>query len=256
MMVVSTVRNASRVWRRNWKVFRRFWGAEFPPMFVEPLVVLGAMGLGVGTYVAIQGTDSYSEFIAPGILGAYAFFAAAFECTFGSFMRMTVRGVYQAMIATPVSIDEVLAGEVLWGATRSLLSATAILIVISAFGFVDSPFALLVPLCVLLGGLLASSISLVFTAFAPSLTSFNFFISLFLFPMFFVSGTFYPLDRYPETVQFLAWLVPLTPFVHIVRGLVAGELAITMLWAALYMLGFLAVAYWVAITQMRRRLIK
>ena len=256
MMVLSTVRNASRVWRRNWKVFRRFWPAEFPPMFVEPLVVLGAMGLGVGTYVAIQGTDSYSEFIAPGILGAYALFAAAFECTFGSFMRMTVRGVYHAMIATPVSIEEVITGEVLWGATRSLLSSTAILVVISAFGFVDSPFALLIPLGAVLGGLLFSSVALVFTAFAPSLTSFNYFISLFLFPMFFVSGTFYPLERYPEIVQSLAWLLPLTPFVHIVRGLASGELTITMLWGLLYMLGFLAVAYWVAVSQMRRRLIK
>ena len=256
MMVPSTIRNASRVWRRNWKVFRRLWPAEFPPMFAEPLVVLGAMGLGVGTYVAIQGVDSYVEFIAPGILAAYTLFAAAFECTYGSYMRMAVRGVYHAMIATPVNIEDVITGEVLWGATRSVMSATAILLVIAAFGFVNSPLALLVPLAAFLGGLLFSSVTLVFTSFAPSLTSFNYFISLFLFPMFFVSGTFYPLERYPEIVQKLAWLLPLTPFVHIMRGLVAGELSMTMLWSMLYMLGLLAVTYWVAVGQMRRRLIK
>ena len=256
MKPLLTIRHAMRIWRRNWKVFSRLWPAEFPPMFAEPMVVLGAMGLGVGTYVAIDGVDSYLEFIAPGILGAYTLFAAAFECTYGSYMRMTIRGIYQAMIATPVSIEDVITGEILWGATRSVMSATAILIVIWAFGFVHSPLALLVPIAAFFGGLLFSSLTLVFTAFAPSLTSFNYFISLFLFPMFFISGTFYPMERYPTIVQDLAWVLPLPPFVHIMRNLVEGNLTITMLWALLYMLLLFILTYWIAVKQMRRRLIK
>ncbi len=256
MIFPFSPRYAFRVWRRNWIVFRRFWPAEFGPMFAEPLVVLGAMGLGLGTYVTIRGTDSYLEFIAPGIVGSYTLFAAVFECTYGSYIRMAVRGVYQAIIATPVNIEDVITGEIFWGATRSLFSACAILIVISAFGLVESPLALLVPLLALLAGLMFAGLALVFTSFAPTLSSFNYFISLFVLPMFFLSGTFFPLERYPDSVQFFAWALPLTPYVHITRNLVAGELLWSMLWALLYIVVLVAVTYRVAVFQMRRRLIR
>ena len=251
-----SVPHAVRVWRRNWTVFRRFALAEVGPLFVEPLVVLGAMGLGLGVYVNLLGGGSYLAFIAPGIIGGYSLFAAFFECTYGSFTRMEIRGLYNAMIATPLSIEDVITGEVLWGATRALFSATVVLFVITVFGFVQSPLALLIPPLAFLAGLLFASMALLVTAFAPSFWTFNFAITLGVMPMYFFSGVFFPLDRYPELVRQLAWVLPLTPYVHVIRELVAGQVTLTSLWALLYILTLLAVFYTVAVARMRRRLIR
>ena len=252
-----SVRHGVRVWRRNWAVFRRFAIAEVGPIAVEPLLVLGALGVGLGTYVTFSDDrGSYLAFIAPGIIGAYSMFAAFFECTYGSYTRMDIQRLYNAMIATPLGIDDVFLGEALWGATRALFSATIILIVISLLGFVDSPLALVIPVFALLVGLLFASVGLLFTAFAVSYWTFNYAISLFIFPMYFFSGVFFPLDRYPELIERIAWILPLTPYVAAIRELVVGQLTLTTLWAVLYLIALTAVIYSVALIKMRHRLIR
>ncbi|MDA1096986.1 MAG: ABC transporter permease, partial [Chloroflexi bacterium] len=220
-------------------------------------VVLGAMGLGVGAYVTFENDrGSYLSFIGPGIIGGYSMFAAFFECTYGSFTRMEIRRLYNAMIATPLMIDDVFLGEALWGATRALLSGTVVLIVIAALGFVDSPVALLVPVLVFVVGLLFASLGLLFTAFAPSYWTFNYAITLVVMPMYFLGGVFFPLDRYPEVVGRVAWALPLTPYVAIIRELVGGHVSWTSLWGFAYLLTLTAILYSIALFQMRRRLIR
>ncbi len=245
-----------RVWRRNWTVFKKFAMAEVGPLFVEPLVVLGAMGLGLGTYVSLGGEVSYVEFIGPGIIGGYSLFAAFFECTYGSYTRMAIRGLYEAMIATPLSIEDVITGEVLWGATRSLFSATVILFVLTVMGFVDSPLAILILPLAFLGGILFSSMALLVTAHAPSFWTFNYAITLGVMPMYFFGGVFFPLERYPDVVRELAWAIPLTPYVAVIRELVAGSLSITTVWGLLYLVVLGAAFYYLAVARMKARLIR
>jgi lipooligosaccharide transport system permease protein len=177
-----------RLWQRNRDVFFKLWRSEVPGFFAEPIMMLLAMGFGLGTYVALDDGQRYVEFIAPGIIAAYAMFSASFECTYGSFMRMKHQKTYDSIIATPLSIDDVSAGEILWGATRSLITACVILVVVAAFGLVDSPWAVLVLPMAALTGLMFSSIALFFTSVAPSIYSFNYYFTLFITPMFFVSG--------------------------------------------------------------------
>ncbi len=252
-----SVRHGFRVWRRNWTVFRRFAIAEVGPLAIEPLLVLGALGVGLGAYVTFaEDQGSYLAFIAPGIIGAYSMFSAFFECTYGSYTRMDIQRLYNAMIATPLGIDDVFLGEALWGATRAFFSGTVVLIVITALGFVDSPVALLIPFFAFGVGLLFASIGLLFTAFALSYWTFNYAISLFIFPMYFFGGVFFPLERYPELVGKLAWILPLTPYVAAIREIVAGELTLTTLWAVLYLASLTAVIYTVALVRMRYRLIR
>ena len=252
-----SIQHGIRVWRRNWTVFRRFAIAEVGPLAIEPLLVLGALGVGLGAYVTFaDDRGSYLAFIAPGIIGAYSMFSAFFECTYGSYTRMDIQRLYNAMIATPLGIDDVFLGEVLWGATRAFFSGSVVLIVITAFGFVDSPLALLIPVFAFGAGLLFASVGLLFTAFAISYWTFNYAISLFIFPMYFFSGVFFPLDRYPELIGRLAWILPLTPYVAAIREIVAGELTLTSLWAVLYLIGLTAAVYTVALIRMRHRLIR
>lgn len=243
-----------RVWQRNRDVFFKLWHTEVPGFFAEPVLILLAMGVGLGTYVVLGG--SYLEFIAPGILAAYAMFSSASECTYGSFVRMKYQRTFEAIIATPVNMEDVVAGEIFWGATRSLLTTLAILIVIAAFGLVHSPWALLtIPMSVL-AGLMFSSIALVVTSVAPTIYTFNYFFTLFITPMFFFSGVFFPLDAFSPTVQKLCWISPLTPVANLSRALVSGHPGDGAWWGLAIIIGLTAVFFPLALFMMRRRLLK
>jgi len=243
-----------RVWQRNRDVFFKLWRTEVPGFFAEPILILLAMGVGLGTYVALG--QSYLEFIAPGIVAAYAMFSASSECTYGSFVRMKFQRTFDAIIATPVNMEDVVAGEIFWGATRSLLTTLAILIVIAAFGLVHSPWALLtIPISVL-AGLMFSSIALVVTSVAPTIYTFNYFFTLFITPMFFFSGVFFPLDAFSPTVQKLCWISPLTPVANLSRALVSGHPGDGAWWGLAIIIGLTAVFFPLALFMMRRRLLK
>ena len=245
-----------RVWRRNWTVFKKFALAEVGPLFVEPLVVLGAMGLGLGAYVSLGGDVSYVQFIGPGIIGGYSLFAAFFECTYGSYTRMAIRGLYEAMIATPLSIEDVITGEVLWGGDTVIIQRDRDPVRVDRDGIrrfaVGHPHS---AACIL-GGILFSSMALLVTAHAPSFWTFNYAITLGVMPMYFFGGVFFPLERYPDVVRELAWIIPLTPYVAVVRELVAGSLSMTTVWGLLYLVVLGAAFYYLAVARMKARLIR
>jgi len=245
-----------RVWQRNRDVFFKLWRSEIPGFFAEPLMILLAMGLGLGTYVALEDGERYIEFIAPGTAAAYAMFSASFECTYGSFIRMEYQKTYDAIITTPLNIEDVVAGEILWGATRSFLTALVVLIVISAFGLVSSPWALLALPIAVLAGLMFSSIALFFTSVAPAVYSFNYYFTLFITPMFFFSGIFFPLDRFSSVVQNISWVLPLTPVANLMRAVVSGHPGDGDWWGLAIMAGITAVFFPLALRNMKRRLLK
>jgi len=245
-----------RVWQRNRDVFLKIWRTEVPGFLAEPLFALLAMGVGLGTYVALDGDRGYLEFIAPGIVAAYSMFSASAECTYGSFVRMKFQRTYDAIIATPLNMEDVVAGEILWGATRSLMTAIAILIVIAAFGLVESPWALLVLPIAVLSGLMFSSIAMFFTSVAPTIYSFNYYFTLFLTPMFLFSGVFFPLDAFSPTVQRLCWISPLTPVANLTRAVVSGNPGEGSWWGLAIIIGLTAVFLPLSLVMMRRRLLK
>jgi len=142
-----------RVWQRNRDVFFRLWHSEAPGSIVEPIIVLLALGAVLGTYIGVVEGQSYMEFLAPGIIAAYAMFSASFECTYGSFMRMEYQYTYDAIMATPLNVEDIIAGEIFWGATRSLLTGTVILAIAAMFQLVHSPWVVLIPAVAFLEGL-------------------------------------------------------------------------------------------------------
>lgn len=247
---------ALRVWQRNRDTYLRLWKTELWPPFIEPIMYLLAFGLGLGLYITSIDGQSYLEFIAPGILAQSTMFAAAFECTYGSFVRMEHQKTFDAIIATPVSIEDVVAGEILWGASRGTFSAFAILVVVSAMGLVDWPSAILAVPLAALGGFMFASIAMLITAITPSITGFNYFFTLGLTPMFLVSGVFFPLDRLPAIFQQLAWLSPLTHVVIPIRAVATGDFywGLLMNVAVVIILG--AITFYVALGRMAVRLVK
>ena len=244
-----------RMWQRNRDVFVRLWHAEAPGSIAEPVLVILAMGLGMGAYVGMVDGQKYIEFIVPGIISSYGMFSASFECTYGSFYRMEERKTYDSIIATPLNVEDVIAGEILWGATRAAVTGTIILGVASAFQLVHSPWALLIPVVSFLGGLMFSSIAIVYTSFVPSFYSFNYYFTLFITPMFFLGGVFFPLSNFPEIIQNLSWIVPLAPVVRMARALVTGEFSPELFIALAIVLVLSAIFFTIALASMRRRLI-
>jgi len=243
-----------RVWQRNRDVFFRLWHSEAPGVIAEPIIILLAMGLGLGAYVGMVDGQKYIEFIAPGIIASYAMFSASFECTYGSFVRMEFQKTYDAIIATPLSVEDVIAGEIFWGATRSLMTGTVILAIAAAFQLVHSPWAVLIPLLCFLEGIMFASIAIFFTSFAPAIYSFNYYFTLFITPMFFFSGVFFPLSSFPTIVQNLSWVAPLTPVVRLSRALIHGEIQLNLLWALALIVVLATLFFSSALVTMRRRL--
>ena len=244
------------MWQRNRDVFIRLWPAEVPGMIIEPVFILLAMGIGMGAYIGMVEGQRYIDYVAPGIIAGYAMFSASFECTYGSFVRMEYQRTYDAIIATPLSVEDVTAGEIFWGATRAFLTGTVMLIIAAAFQVIHSPWALLIPFIAFLEGMMFASIALFYTSIVPYIYSYNYYFSLFITPMFFFSGVFFPLSSFPPVVQTLSWIAPLTPVVLLNRAVVSGSFNMESLWALLAIIVVTAFFFSLSLFTMRRRLTK
>ena len=246
-----------KVWMRDRDVFMKTYKANFLPPLLEPILYLLALGFGLGGFVQTINGVPYIQFIAPALVSISTMFSSFFECTYGSFVRMYYQKTFDAIIATPVSLEEVIAGELLWGATKSLINSSIVLCVIAAFGLLSSPLFVLVPLISFLAGLSFSAIAMCFTAFSPNIDAFNYPSFLFITPMFLISGTFFPLSALPQTIQIISQLFfPLTHIVALNRALTLGKLEPNLLLNPAWLLVVTPVFFVLSINLMKKRLIK
>ena len=253
---IPSPRGAFRVWQRNLTIFKKYWKSIMFPNFVEPLLYLGALGLGLGTFIqqgGINGQD-YVAFIAPGLLASNAMFAASFESTFDTFVKLRFDKVYDAIITTPVNAEDVVAGEYLWAGTRSALYGTAFLVVLVALGLVSSPWAVLIPPALLLIGIMFSVMGTLFTSLIHQIDYFSYYFTLVITPLFLVSGIFFSVADFPAPVPQVAWFTPLYHAVNVCRALASGPSPAVLVDVA-WILVFTAVLALVPIQIMRRRLV-
>jgi lipooligosaccharide transport system permease protein len=245
------------VWQRDFDVFRRLFLVNFALPLLEPLLYLVAMGYGLGMFVKDINGIPYSRFIAPGLVAMSTMYAAFFECTYASFVRMYFQRTFDAIIATPVNVDEVVAGEILWGATRSALNATLVFCVVAAFGL--APVWLLPGVVALafLSGIVFGSLGMIATSLVPTIDLFNWPFFLFITPMFLFCGTFFPAESLPRAVQTISLvLLPLSHVVRILRATFLGRIHPGLLWDLGWLIVVGAGAFLLSIRLMRRRLIK
>jgi lipooligosaccharide transport system permease protein len=213
------LRSAFRLWQRNASIYRRTYKMNLLPNFFEPVIYLLAMGLGLGRYLAsVQGVK-YIDFIAPGLVATSAMFGTSFEVTFNCFVKMQFGRVYEAATASPLSVEDVGLGELMWGTTRATIYGVVFFVIASMFGIVHSWLAVCVPLAVVPIGLMFSVIGLSFTAVIPLIDFFTYYWTLFITPMFMFAGIFFPLTKLPEWIHVLAWFMPLYHGVNLVRAL-------------------------------------
>jgi lipooligosaccharide transport system permease protein len=244
-----------RVTRRNFLSWRRFYRSSLVSALGEPLLLLLGLGYGLGRYVGTIEGLPYAQFIASGILASSVMNVATFETTFSTFARMREQKTYDAIRATPVSLVEIMGGDVLWGACKCVLTASAITLVMLAAGLLASPLAVLLPLAGFLIGLPFGAIGMCVSARARSWDSFTYYFTLGISVMFFFSGIFFPLASLPSPVRAVAWALPLAHAVAITRALALGPLHAGLLVHGAVLAAYFAVAFALAVRWMTRRLV-
>ncbi len=251
---------AMRVWQRNFDVYLVTWKTNFIPPLLEPILYLLAFGAGVGTLleeVPYRGEMiRYTTFIAPGLLATQVMFQTFFENTFNTFVRMYYQRTFNAIVTTPLSIEDVMAGELLWGATKGTIGCAVMMAVISCFGLLQYPHALVILPFSFLAALFFAGLALCFTGVVPAMDTFNLPTFLLVIPMFLFSGTFFPIEVLPGWAQMLAEILPLTHVARFMREASFGRLPVSLWWDLLYLTALAIPMCLLGIYLMRRRLVK
>lgn len=243
------------VWKRNRDVFARMFLVNFLLPILEPVFYLLAFGLGLGAFVREIGGVPYRIYIAPGIVAMAAVSSSFFYTTYSSYVKMFYQKTFDAIIATPVSIEEVVAGEIMWGATRGFIGGVVVLAVFTVAGLVPLRQAILfLPLLAVLG-FSFSALGMFFTAVTTSIENFNYPIFLYFTPMTFFSGTFFPVEHLPGwAVASIRVLFPLSHGMTGLRGLMAGDIALPLLVGCIPLVHGVALSV-ISAHLMRKRLI-
>ena len=243
------------VWRRNALVWRKLMAASLLLHFGEPLIYLLGIGYGLGRFVGEIDGMPYFTFLASGFIAWSAMNVASMESMWSVYTRMVPQKTYEAILATPAEVDDIVIGELLWCGTKSLMSGSAILAVAAMLGAVNDWSALLIIPVIFLTGVCFAAPGLVVTAYARAYENFNFYMTLVMTPMFILCGVFYPVSSLPGPVQSAVQLLPLTHAVEIIRPIVVGQ-PVTDLGLHLGALAlFGLVTTWAATILFRRRLV-
>jgi lipooligosaccharide transport system permease protein len=243
------------VWRRNVLVWRKLIGPAIVMNFGEPALYLLGLGYGLGFFIGEMSDMPYLAFLASGIIASSAMTTATFEGMYSVYTRLEPQRTYEALLATPLDVDDIVAGEMLWCGTKALFSGIAILIVAAGLGVVAGWQALWALPVVFLTGLCFAGPAIIMSAVSPGYDFFNYYTVLAVTPMFLLCGVFYPISSLPEAIQGFVQVLPLTHAVALTRPLVAGG-AMTDPALHLAVLAAYAVAtFYLAVVLVRRRLI-
>ncbi len=243
------------VWRRNLLVWRKLAVASVIGNIAEPMITLLAFGYGLGSLLQQIDGVPYIEFLASGSICMSVMMAASFEALYSAFSRMHVQKTWDTLLNTPLDLDDIVLAEMLWAASKAMISGLAILLVLFVLGIGLHPTAFLVPPLLFLIGMTFASIALIVNAIAKAYDFFTYYFTLVLTPMIFVSGVYYPTAQLPDWLQSLAACLPLGAAVQLVRPLLLGRMPDDPLQNLLILLVFCLAAFYVAIVLTRRRLL-
>ena len=248
-------RRSVSVWRRNILVWRKLMGPSLMLNFGEPLVYLLGLGYGLGLFIGKMAGVDYLTFLASGIIASSAMTTATFEGMYSVYTRMVPQRTYDAMLATPTEVDDILAGEMFWCATKSLINGIAILAVAAILGAVADMRAVLVLPVVFLIGLCFAGPAMVMTSISKGYDFFAYYFTLVITPMFIVCGVFYPTNVLPEFVQRFVQVLPLTHAVALTRPLIVGQPLTDVALHISVLLAYAVIGYYIAVILTRRRLV-
>ena len=254
MRALHLVERAARVYRRGWK---RSVGLTV----LQPLLVLSAMGLGVGALIdrsqsGLPGGVSYIAFLAPGLLAATCMQSASFESAYPVQGRLVWQGSYLAIAGTPMRVVDIVLGELTWVAIRLTVLATAFLLVSMLFGAARGWSALAAIPAAVLTGVAFSSCVLAYSGTLDRSGNYNAMFRFIITPLALFSGVYFPIERMPALLQQVALLTPLYHGVALARGVSLQTLtAVTASSHVAYLLVMTAVGVRLATVTFTRKLL-
>jgi lipooligosaccharide transport system permease protein len=249
---------ATKMLERNFLVYRRIWLIIFSGFF-EPIFYLFSIGVGLGELVGdVIGPGGepvrYAAYVAPALLGASAMNGAIFESTFNIFFKLRYGKVYDAILATPMLPRHIAVGEIAWSLGRGVLYASAFLVVITVAGYAESAWAVAAIPAATLIGFAFGAVGMAATTFMKSWQDFEL-VNLVTLPLFLFSGTFYPLDVYPDVFQVLTKFSPLYHGVELIRSLTLGAFDISLVGHIGFLVGMGLIGMWIVAKRLNKLLL-
>lgn len=244
------------IWRRNFLVWQKLAVASVLGNIADPLITLVAFGYGLGSLLKTVNGIPYIQFLASGSICMSIMMAASFEALYSTFSRMHVQRTWDALMNAPLELDDVVMAEMLWAATKSLFSGTAILLVIFVLGIGLHPVTLLAWPLLFLIGMTFASIGLIVNAVAKGYDFFTYYFTLVLTPMIFLSGVYYPTTQLPGWLQLVSQCLPLSAAVSLIRPLILGQWPERPIIDIAILFAYAIAAFYIATVLTRRRLLK
>jgi len=206
--------------RRNWMVYKKDLLANVSPTVADPALILVSLGLGLGTFLTNIEGMTYMQYLAPGLTVATALFTSFFETSYGFYVRMTFENVFKAMLTTPIGVNEVICGELIWVGIKGAIMALGVAIVLALCGLMVNPW--LIPTLLSVGFLVAvpcGSMGLIATAEVKNINQFQTVYSFIIAPLYFLSGIFFPIEQMAVPIRIIAEFFPLIHGVRLAQAL-------------------------------------
>ncbi|WP_374078775.1 ABC transporter permease [Bdellovibrio bacteriovorus] len=218
--MLESIRLYFHITHRNWIVYKKDLIANISPTVADPALILVSLGLGLGSFLTDVEGMSYMQFLAPGLTVATALFTSFFESSYGFYVRMTFENVFKAMLTTPIGVQEVVFGELIWVGLKGAVMAVGVAIVLALFGLMVNPW--LIPALSIVGLLVAipcGAMGLLATALVRNINQFQTVYSFVIAPLYFLSGIFFPIDSMSQPVRIVAEFFPLIHGVRLAQAL-------------------------------------
>ncbi len=258
---MTVVAASGRVFFRNWLVYRRLWHRSLAFGFLQPLLFLTAMGVGLGALISARqqasafGGVPYIDWLGPGLLAAMSMQTATFESTYPIMNKIMWGRNYEAMLSTPLGVGSIVRGELAWVAFRIGSLAAVFMVVLTLFGIPRTPLAVLAVPVAMLVGVAFSACLMAFTATQKNDVGFSAVFRFVVNPLFLFSGTFFPLSQLPPPLQAVAWATPLFHGVELIRGLILNQLSLVAVPIHLaYLVGMAVIGVLLADRTLKRRM--
>lgn len=245
------------VWRRNFLVWRKLAIPSMLGNLADPMLYMLGLGFGLGALLPDVGGVPYLTFLAGGTVAYSTMNSATFETLYSGFSRMHVQKTWDAILNTPLTLDDVLLGEWLWATSKALLSGLAILAIVWVLGLEQSfAMSLWILPVVVLTGLCFAGMGLVMNAVSPNYDFFLYYFTLVITPMVLLCGVFYPVSQLPVALQAVSAFLPLTHAIELVRPLMLGRVPADVALHVGVLLAYGSVGFWLGLGLTRRRLLR